>query len=155
MSKFENEILKNSDMLDAEARNPKPENVLAKKTETAQEVPGVHEKMLSDAAAEEVGNGEKYDKILKEIKAESPKLSEAEKSEILKTTNINDKNILEKLAQVCGNSVDSFHQNELNELRKYAKEGGHQPLEWRSPTTNDKFFIEDDGSIILGSRSTW
>lgn len=153
-SKLHNEVLKNSDMLDAEARNFKPENGSAKKTEI-QEILAAHEKLTGEVAVEEAQNTQKYNQILKEIKAESPKLSEAEKSEILKTANINDENILEKLAQVCGNSAESFHQNELNDLRKYANEGGHQPLEWRSPTTNDKFFIEDDGSIIMGSKSTW
>lgn len=151
MSKFENDVLKKSETLDTVARTPKSDNVVAKKAETIEESLLASQKHASEVAAEETGSGEKYDKILKEIKGESPKLSEVEKRSILKTANINDEDILEKLAQVYGNSAGSFHQNELNDLRKYASEGGHQPLEWSSPTTNDKFFIEDDGSITLAN----
>lgn len=171
MSKFENEMLKGHDMLGGELPGFEQGSIKQKSPDYALETPSSNEKPASsklhneilkghdmlenERNADKVESDQQYNQILKEIKAESPKLSEAEKREILKTVNINDENIFEKLAQVCGNSPESFHQNELNDLRKYANEGGHQPLEWRSPTTNDKFFVEDDGSIILASRSTW
>lgn len=84
---------------------------------------------------------------------DKPKLNRAEKVEALKNVNINDSDVLEKLAEILGNKVDDFHENELEALRKYAQEGGHQPLEWSMTTTNDKLFIEDDGTIILGNTS--
>ncbi len=84
---------------------------------------------------------------------ETPKLTRAEKQAILKSANINDADILEKIATICSSKAEDLPQNELDDLRKYAKEGGHQPLEWSPWVTNDKFFIEDDGSIMLGQPS--
>lgn len=87
------------------------------------------------------------------VVAPEVKKTRAEKEAVLANANINDADILEKLAEVCGNNSEDFNENELEALRKYAQEGGHQPLEWSSPNTDDKFFIEDDGSIVLGHKA--
>ena len=83
-------------------------------------------------------------------KAERPKITREEQELALKDVNINDADVLEKLALICGSKPENFLQVELENLRKYAKEGGHQPLEWSPASTNEKFFIEDDGSFTLG-----
>lgn len=83
-------------------------------------------------------------------KTEKPKMTREEQELALKDVNINDADVLEKLALICGSKTEDFLQLELENLRKYAKEGGHQPLEWSPASTNEKFFIEDDGSFTLG-----
>ena len=75
----------------------------------------------------------------------------AEKIEALKNLNIKDENVLEELDEVFG-KTGCFAQNELDSLRGYLEEGGHQSLEWSSHLTNDKLFIEEDGSFFLGER---
>ena len=83
-------------------------------------------------------------------KTEELKMTREEQELALKDVNINDADVLEKLALICGSKPENFLQVELENLRKYAKEGGHQPLEWSPASTNEKFFIEDDGSFTLG-----
>ena len=84
-------------------------------------------------------------------KVETPKLSRTEKEAILSGANINDPDILDKVARVCGVRAESLHENELDYLKKFVKEGGHQPLEWS--VGDEKIFFEDDGKAILGHVS--
>lgn len=66
--------------------------------------------------------------------------------------NINDPDILDKVARVCEVGVESLHKNELDHLRNLVEEGGHQPLEWS--VGDEKIFFEDDGRAILGHVSS-